>query len=46
AREYGIPGVLSVGVATRLIKTGQVITVDGDHGRVYLHPNEEELEEL
>ena len=42
AREYGIPGVLSVGLATRLIKTGQVITVDGDHGRVYLHPHENE----
>jgi pyruvate,water dikinase len=42
AREYGIPGVLSVGLATRLIKTGQVITVDGDHGRVYLHPQENE----
>ena len=38
AREYGIPGVLSVRLATRLIKTGQLITVDGDHGRVYLHP--------
>ncbi len=42
AREYGIPGVLSVSLATRLIKTGQVITVDGDHGRVYLHPHEDE----
>ena len=42
AREYGIPGVLSVRLATRLIKTGQVITVDGDHGRVYLHPHEDE----
>jgi pyruvate,water dikinase len=38
ARQYGIPGVLSVRVATRLIRTGQMITVDGDHGAVYLHP--------
>ena len=45
AREYGIPGVLSVGVATRLIETGQVITVDGDHGRVYLHPRRNESRE-
>jgi phosphohistidine swiveling domain-containing protein len=41
AREFGIPGVLSVGMATRLIKTGQVVTVDGDNGRVYLHPPEQ-----
>ena len=39
AREFGIPGVLSVGMATRLIKTGQVVTVDGDCGKVYLHPS-------
>jgi len=38
AREFGIPGVLSVGAATRLIRNGQVITVDGDEGKVYLHP--------
>ena len=37
AREYGIPGVLNVGVATKLVKTGQTITVDGDEGKVYLH---------
>jgi phosphohistidine swiveling domain-containing protein len=37
AREYGIPGVLNVGAATRMIKTGQLITVDGDAGKVFLH---------
>ncbi len=37
AREFGIPGVLNVGVATKLITDGQLITVDGDSGRVYLH---------
>jgi len=40
AREYGIPGVLNVGTATRMIKTGQVVTVDGDEGKVYLHEPE------
>lgn len=40
AREYGIPGVLNVGVATKLIETGQRITVDGYEGKVYLHPTE------
>ncbi len=34
AREYGIPAVVNVGAATRLIRTGQMIQVDGDSGRV------------
>jgi pyruvate,water dikinase len=34
AREYGIPAVVNVGPATKLIKTGQMIQVDGDSGKV------------
>jgi pyruvate,water dikinase len=34
AREYGIPAVVNVGSATRTIKTGQIITVDGNRGVV------------
>jgi phosphoenolpyruvate synthase/pyruvate phosphate dikinase len=34
AREYGIPAVVNVGPATKLIKTGQMIQVDGERGRV------------
>ncbi|MBN2148140.1 MAG: hypothetical protein JW726_12165, partial [Anaerolineales bacterium] len=34
AREYGIPAVMGVGVATRRIRSGQVITVDGSAGTV------------
>jgi pyruvate,water dikinase len=34
AREYGIPAVVNVGPATKLIKTGQMIQVDGDSGTV------------
>lgn len=34
AREYGIPAVLGTGSATTRIAHGQVITVDGDRGRV------------
>ncbi len=34
AREYHIPAVLGTGVATERIKTGERITVDGDHGMV------------
>jgi phosphohistidine swiveling domain-containing protein len=40
AREFGIPCVVNAGTATRLIRTGQVITVDGSRGKVYLHPAE------
>jgi pyruvate,water dikinase len=36
AREYGLPAVLSVRDATRLIRDGQTITVDGTTGRVHL----------
>lgn len=36
AREYGIPAVLGTVSATRVIRTGQRITVDGDAGRVTL----------
>jgi phosphohistidine swiveling domain-containing protein len=36
AREYGIPAVLGTGAATRLIESGQKITVDGDAGYVIL----------
>ncbi len=34
AREYGIPTVVNVGPATRVIRTGQMIRVDGTHGTV------------
>ncbi|AJQ97180.1 PEP/pyruvate-binding domain-containing protein [Gynuella sunshinyii] len=35
-REYGIPAVLAVKHATRTIKDGETITIDGSHGRVIL----------
>lgn len=34
AREYGLPAVVNVGPATKTIKTGQMIQVDGDRGVV------------
>jgi phosphohistidine swiveling domain-containing protein len=34
AREYGIPAVVNVGPASKLIRTGQTICVDADHGTV------------
>ena len=36
AREYGIPAVLGTGSATARIHDGDVVTVDGDTGRVLL----------
>ena len=39
AREYGLPAVVNVPDATRLIRDGQTVTVDGTAGRVYLEEN-------
>jgi pyruvate,water dikinase len=36
AREYGLPTVVGVAGATRRIRDGQALTVDGTHGVVYL----------
>ena len=36
AREYGIPAVMGTGSATKLIESGQIITVCGDTGEVLL----------
>jgi len=36
AREYGIPAVLGTGEATKRIRNGQMITVDGSEGVVTL----------
>ncbi len=36
AREYGIPAVLGTGAATRRIRTGDEVTVDGTAGEVRL----------
>ncbi|MFC3995623.1 PEP/pyruvate-binding domain-containing protein [Nocardiopsis sediminis] len=38
AREYGVPTVVGVRDATRRIRTGQVITVDGAAGTVTVEP--------
>lgn len=44
AREYGIPAVLGTGGLSKIIKTGQTITVDADKGLVIVedawHPGE------
>jgi phosphoenolpyruvate-protein kinase (PTS system EI component) len=33
-REYGIPAVLNVAAATRLLQTGQLVEIDGNAGTV------------
>ena len=35
AREYGLPAVVGIKNATRVIREGQHITIDGNDGRVY-----------
>jgi rifampicin phosphotransferase len=44
AREYGIPAVLGTAVATRRIRSGQMIKVDGDAGTVRLLDGQEPQE--
>jgi rifampicin phosphotransferase len=36
AREYGLPAVVGVRSALKLIRNGQTVTVDGGTGRVYI----------
>jgi len=36
AREYGIPCVVNVGPATKLVQTGRLLEVDGGRGEVRL----------
>jgi pyruvate,water dikinase len=38
AREYGLPAVVGTGDATKRIRTGDKIRVDGDRGRVRVLP--------
>jgi pyruvate,water dikinase len=40
AREYGLPAVVGIKNATRVIREGQCITVDGNDGRVYFRVRE------
>jgi pyruvate,water dikinase len=37
AREYGLPAVVNVEGATRLLQDGDEVTVDGQTGRIVLH---------
>ena len=37
AREYGLPGVVNATGATKRLSDGQVVTVDGGRGLVFVH---------
>ncbi|SLJ98125.1 PEP/pyruvate-binding domain-containing protein [Arthrobacter sp. P2b] len=37
AREYGIPAVVGTGNATHVLRTGQLVTVDGNAGTIETH---------
>jgi pyruvate,water dikinase len=41
AREYNLPAVVSVRRATHVLKDGQVVTLDGRTGRVYIEDDSE-----
>ena len=36
AREYGLPAVVNIEGATRRLADGQLVTIDGQHGVVWL----------
>jgi pyruvate,water dikinase len=36
SREYGLPAVTAVKGATKIFKTGQRITLDGNEGTIYV----------
>lgn len=42
AREYDLPAVVGVKDATRLIREGQLLSIDGDRGRVHLRSEQAE----
>lgn len=39
AREYGIPAVVGTGDGTSALRDGQIVTVDGDDGVVWIDPD-------
>ena len=45
AREYGIPAVVNVGTATKILRTGQRIEVNGISGTVRILENPPPVDE-
>lgn len=46
SRELGIPAIVGTEIATKMLKTGEVITVNGYHGKIYKGDYREELKNL
>jgi pyruvate,water dikinase len=46
SRELGIPAIVGTEIATKMLKTGEIITVNGYQGKVYKGDYREELKTL
>ncbi|MBI4430544.1 MAG: phosphoenolpyruvate--protein phosphotransferase [Candidatus Omnitrophica bacterium] len=46
ARSLGIPAVVGVDVLTHMVKTGDLVAIDGSHGLVIVEPDQKKIEEL
>ena len=46
AREYGMPCVVDVPECTSLIRSGDLVSIDGTHGKVSWLPHEESNKEF
>ncbi len=46
SREMGIPAVVGTGDATKKLKDGDIVTVDGNNGKVYLGKGEKKIVEV
>ena len=46
ARALGIPAIVGMGAALAEVEEGQLIALDGGNGRLWLHPNTDQLNSL
>ncbi|MEA2055985.1 MAG: PEP/pyruvate-binding domain-containing protein [Candidatus Thermoplasmatota archaeon] len=44
SREYGIPAVTAVKDATKIFKTGQIVTIDGNEGAIYIKQEKQDTD--
>ena len=46
ARTHAIPAITKVEEATKILRTGDYVAIDGEKGEIYLNPTKEEKEKL
>ena len=46
ARTHAIPAITKVEEATKILRTGDCVAIDGEKGEIYLNPTKEEKEKL